>query len=216
MTRYSEQSLRALSMFGLTTRDVEEPRRDRRRQLARIRCLAERIDRTLRPGGIAVVVGPSGSGKTQLLRSFSRRLSARGERLAWAKPADTTTSARVIEAVCEPVGEDDPEAPIRRGLSHLASCGLADARLMVAPVRWLSQGELARLSLAVALARRRETEPITLIIDEFAATLDDDTAIGVAAGLSRIASRDPSLRIVLATHRRACVRALGPRVLVQL
>jgi ABC-type ATPase with predicted acetyltransferase domain len=215
MIGYSEQSLRALSMFGLTTRDVEDSRRERRRQSARTRRLAERVDRVLAPGGIAVVLGPSGAGKTRLLRSLARVLAARGQRAAWAKPARAGRT-RVIEAVCNPAEGDDADQIVRRGLSRLAACGLADARLMVAPARQLSQGELARLSLAVALARRREGEPITLLIDEFAAALDDDTAIGVASGLARVVARDPALRVVLATHRRVCVEALRPSVRVRL
>ena len=142
-------------------------------------------------------------------------LTNRGQRVAWTKPARAGRE-RVIEAVCRSNAGGDPDEVVRRGLSRLAACGLADARLMVAPARQLSQGELARLSLAVALARRREGEPITLLVDEFASALDDDTAIGVASGLARVVARDPALRVIVATHRRACVAAMSPSVRVRL
>ncbi len=86
-------------------------------------------------------------------------------------------------------------------LEVLSRCGLAEAAVLVTPARSLSAGQVYRLALARALWQGRQRGRPTLIVaDEFAANLDDDTAIALA-GQIRKWVRQENLGLLVATPR---------------
>lgn len=206
---FSTRALRALGAFGLTTADLAsvEPARPAA-QLAAI------IDIRLGPGQIAFIAGPSGSGKSSILGALKRR---RGAVLEVESPARVARfRARAVDVVGRGGGGG---RSLDHALTLLATAGLADARLMVSRVADLSEGERARIALARAIeqAESARARIVTLIIDEFTASLDDATGMSVAASLARWARRPGSrTRIVAAGPRRAAARALKPDLLFTL
>ncbi len=196
-THPSERVLRALAPFGLTpARAARAAPVDHAERAAGL--LLEDFAR--HPGGrVALVTGPSGSGKSCVVRALGRRLGA-------AASAHETRlhGARALAEHAPGVGLDD-------WLGTLALAGLADARLLATPAGALSNGERARLRLAVAMSRARSG---WLLVDEFCSTLDRETAAGVAASLRRWASR-AGARVVAAAGNDDLVRLLGPDLVVR-
>ena len=158
--------------------------------------------------GVTLVHGPSGSGKTTLLRAMAR--ACRREGSAVREVGGLLASSRSVVG-CSRRG-------LRAWLRTLASCGLAEASLLVRRVGTLSAGESFRLSLALALewARTRDGKRAgggrgcVLMVDEACAVLGDATARGVCRTLRRVASSSAGLRIVVASASpRRLERALG-------
>lgn len=199
---FSPRALRTLSAFGLTVDDV---RHDAARAAQRVDALAARIDASLRPGEIASISGPSGSGKTSTLNALRNRPG----RFISVSPAPRGRARRAIDCVRAGTLADT--------LAALAAAGLSEARLMVARIGDLSEGERARVALAQALAAasRGRGELITLIADEFAAALDDATADAVASSLARrVRKHRARIRLVAAGPR--VPESLGPDVRIEL
>lgn len=114
------------------------------------------------------------------------------------------------------------ERPLDEALTLLSRLGLADAQRLVTPGGRLSEGERARLALAVAidrsapvgvLSRVSSGAPVpTILADEFASTLDTPTAESLAVAARRVLP--PGARLVCATARDEIVAALRPDLLV--
>lgn len=205
---WTPQALSALGVFGLTTDDVV---RDRAERMARASTAAAKLLVALRArsAGIALISGPSGGGKSTALNAVIERAKRDGARVIQTDhPAlDRLAHRRVVDAV-------DPHAargmPIQAALRALSAAGLADARLAARRVRELSEGERARLRLALAMHSADALPdpphtPVLLAVDEFCTGLDDTTARGVCATLARWArsreSHDRPLHIVCASSR---------------
>ncbi len=96
-TRRPSRAVReACARFGITAREADA--RPGGATPARLEALAESLDRTLGPGGVAFVTGPSGSGKTRLMRTLARRLrNQRGACIKVGAPADPR--ARVLDLI---------------------------------------------------------------------------------------------------------------------
>ena len=159
--------------------------------------------RTLRARGTVAITGPSGGGKTSLLRAALPRLAARTSTPLFFLDA----SAPATEPHCPLV--DSLPGHLRDVLNTLAAAGLADARVLLTPVRNLSAGERARRMLALAL---HHAQGFTLVIDEFGSTLDARTAKGVAITLGRAAQRSQT-GLLIATVHPGLVQHLGANVL---
>lgn len=201
-SRVSDRLRRACAAFGLGVRfgpRVPSP------VLADARALAEEIDARLREGEIALVSGPSGCGKSTVLRELRRRCAC-----VVAKPPDI----------------EQPVADLFRGgldsmLRALAAAGLADATVLPRLPRELSEGERFRLTVALALERAsRRAGLATLVVDEFATSLDRPTARGVARTLRRWVNRahdagTARLRVVVATPHDDLVADLAPDLLAR-
>lgn len=158
------------------------------------------IDLTIGPGEFVAVVGSNGSGKTTLARLLAglaptAGLVDRPGAAGLGKPGGTALVFQHPEShvLGRTVGDDlrwgtdgvDVDALLARvGLS-----GLADR-----PVEDLSGGQLQRLALAAALARR----PALLIADEITAMVDTDSRAELIRLLTSIA-RDGTT-VVLVTH----------------
>lgn len=214
--RPSRELLTACAAFGVATR--WEPRRrgsgraggtgvmsDRER---RAREVAAVLDATLPAGGVALVTGPSGAGKSTILSALMGILRARscpavviGAR-GDAKRGDTSVA-------------DALRGPVRRRLSLLAAAGLAEATLLPRRVSELSDGQRFRLRLAVGMQRAlSRTGVATLMVDEFAASLDRVTARSVSCTLARWVRRERRVRLVAATAHDDVLAWLRPDALV--
>ncbi|MEC9372589.1 MAG: hypothetical protein VYC34_02050, partial [Planctomycetota bacterium] len=72
------------------------------------------------------------------------------------------------------------QLPLDDALSLLARAGLADVRAFIRRPSELSEGQRARLRIALALHRADSLANPDLILDEFAAHLDHETAVSLA------------------------------------
>lgn len=192
--------LAVATMFSLDPVDRSGPAIHR----ASVRAAAA-LDRALLPGGVAFVYGPSGAGKTSILRALERLLRRRGHPVIVAPPASSFLAERrtPVDLLHSRLDDD---------LRLLSAVGLAEAPLWLRPARHLSEGQRARLALAVALDRAQRAGRATLIADEFASTLDRVTAMSLCAGLRRSIASLGAMRIVLASAHDDLLRWLRPHV----
>ncbi|MFO0083006.1 MAG: hypothetical protein ACK55O_10385 [Phycisphaerales bacterium] len=178
--------------------------------------VARDLDDHALPGVITLLSGPSGVGKSRTLRALHARLRARRHRVAIVHMLRPSRDRRPLACASS--------ERLDRWLAQLARAGLADAALLPVRARDLSDGQHARLLVARAMLRlapsppaRHAARPIdsqpsplpppTLIIDEYASTLDLLTARLLTISLSRWARRS-GVRIIVASARDELVPAL--------
>ena len=159
---------------------------------------------------IAWIGGASGTGKSRMLRAIAARLGAQG----------VTARARAM------LGSDRAIVDLMPGgtgeaVRDLALGGLADPALLGRRPRELSTGELARFSLALAMAQARRvaqrTGGATLMVDEFGSTLDPALARNLGLALRRWVVRSgEGVRCVCASACPQARDALAPDVTVTL
>lgn len=211
--------------------------------------------RTATAGSIALLLGPSGCGKSTLLRRCCRAVGAStrlgpsrtlvtAELTRFRVRVHTSASAGTLimpgpQAASTPACQAPalpaalqacrmPEAETSRlFLGCLVAAGLAEAGLMLLPVRRLSAGQRARHTLAVAmfvcrlLADRARhvasTDSLTplLVIDEFGTGLDRPTAVSLAISLRRWCHTS-AVRTVVATLDAELGGHLAPAITVDL
>jgi len=194
---YSIRSLRVLAQFGLTVDDVGLGHDLEHRAHLVATMIAER----LLPGQVALVTGASGAGKSTVLRALSR----------------TFVRVETPEHVRQLRGRAIDAIHAANAVHLLIAAGLADARLMVTPIAHLSDGERARLAIARAMTRAlRSRTNTTLVIDEFASSLDLLTAHALAATLARWVRRSHTVRMVIATNRHELRATLNAELTVDL
>ncbi|MBX9735501.1 MAG: AAA family ATPase [Phycisphaerales bacterium] len=146
---------------------------------------------------VILITGASGTGKSTLLRGVRRELRDRGVRCVRPRALTTRDSTtRVIDL--------SPTSAPSLWLRQLGDAGLAEARLLNRLPRELSEGQRARLSLAIALAStHRDRRRRVLLADEFLAVLDRATAMSCASSIARAVRRDsdrPRSLIVCTSH----------------
>ncbi|AKG91014.1 ABC-type ATPase fused to a predicted acetyltransferase domain [Geoglobus ahangari] len=194
--RVSEDVRFVLESFGVRQRVVE-------------RYVFRDLSLDVRPGEVLAVVGASGSGKTTLLKMI----------LGLERPTSGSVEVEAGEVACLIPGEVEPEIDGRCVIEHvygvcgdiylavevLNTCGISDAVLYRARYHELSTGQKERFKLAMLLARR----PSLLLVDEFAAHLDEVTAMRVARKVSEIARR-AGITLIAVTHRKEVISALSP------
>jgi ABC-type transport system involved in cytochrome c biogenesis ATPase subunit/GNAT superfamily N-acetyltransferase len=137
------------------------------------------------PTDVVYVTGDSGSGKSVLLRAIKKDLADDAIDVAdiqvdWEKPLIETIGSTVEE-----------------GLELLSKVGLNDAFLFLRSFDQLSDGQKYRYRIAKLL----ESKARFWILDEFAATLDRDTAKIVAFNLQKCARQRGRAVLVATTHR---------------
>lgn len=177
-----------------------------------------RVNATFLPGSVNVTLGASGSGKTTFLRMLYAALTGLEDPLYRADSGviEVPDNARVamwLPGEVEPDFGDEPIVEVLyrlTGSEHLAVellsyAGISDAVLYRAPYRDLSTGQKERARLAYLLAHR----PNVLLIDEFVAHLDLQTALRVAQRLAKLA-REHGITLIVVLHRQEVIPALEP------
>ena len=204
----SEPVRRMLEAFGVRYRVIQK-------------IVIRRADLTFEPGTVNVILGASGSGKTTVLRSIYGLLTGaddpayRPDGGTFEIPANARLQA-LLPGEIEPVFGDQPiaEALYRitgdetLAVEILNYAGISDAVLYRAPFSELSTGQKERARLAWLLAHR----PNIVMVDEFAAHLDPQTAMRVARRFSSLA-REKGITLVLVTHREEIIHTLEPDML---
>ena len=162
------------------------------------------------PGSVTVIVGPSGSGKSSMLRGLADACGVRGVRVVSAP-----TRVRGDRPVCDLCGC----APVG-AMRLLGDVGLGDARSMVRAYGELSEGQRARVRIALGVRRAqriaRTGAPVVLVLDEFGSNLDGLTARSVAMSVRRTVQRGPGLACVVATTRDDVVEHFAPAECIEL
>lgn len=159
----------------------------------------------LPPGSVTVLTGPSGAGKSTALRVIASEAHARGWRVIDAGAFRLPNTPAVNQ-----VGRD-----VEAALARLAHAGLAEASRLLRRPSELSEGECARLRLAIALDRvGRGAAESLIVIDEFVSLLDRATACSVAISFAR-AVRAMRGRAVLATAHEDVLAPLAPNAIVR-
>jgi energy-coupling factor transporter ATP-binding protein EcfA2 len=165
------------------------------------------VEVTVAPGRLLAVVGKNGSGKSTLVRVLAGRLdptAGRVERpgrpgygeqggtaMVFQRPESQVLGVRVRDDLAWGLGTG--EAPLPEELLGLVGLeGMEDRETST-----LSGGQLQRLAIAAALARR----PALLVSDESTAMVDADGREEIVALLERL--RGEGIAVVHVTHRRA-------------
>jgi tungstate transport system ATP-binding protein len=179
------------------------------------------ISLTLRSGAPSVLIGPNGSGKTTLLRAAMGLIAPSAGYIRWGDQSEPPAQGRAIvfqrpvmlrrscaenlRYALQAAGIAGPERDRRTNeLLRLVGLGALASR----PARRLSGGELQRLALARALARR----PGVLFLDEPTASLDP-AATKAIEDLVRAVAAD-GVKVVMATHDLGEARRLAGEILL--
>jgi len=152
----------------------------------------------IKPNDVVFVTGDSGSGKSVLLRALKQDL---GDSAIDISEVHVDPHKPLIETVGSTVEE---------GLELLSKVGLNDAFLFLRTYVQLSDGQKYRYRLAKLVESKRQW----WLMDEFAATLDRDTAKIVAFNLQKLA-RQQGKAVIAATTHNDLFEDLAPNVLVE-
>jgi ABC-type Mn2+/Zn2+ transport system ATPase subunit len=177
-------------------------------------------------GEFACLCGPNGGGKTTFLKAalglvplsageievLGVRPGASGRAVGYlpqAKAVNPTFPARVVDVI---VANRRGAWPVRVGsvdreAARASLARVGGERLLDAPLRGLSGGEMQRVYLARALVN----EPALLLLDEPTAGVDARGRAEFLELLAGLAAR-ADLAAVLVTHNPAAVRRLARRV----
>ncbi|KYH39677.1 MAG: Sigma 54 interacting domain protein [Candidatus Bathyarchaeota archaeon B26-2] len=147
----------------------------------------DNVELKIGPKDIVYITGDSGSGKSVLLKAIKKDLEEAGESVADMADLEIDQNKPIIESV----GSTFHEA-----LALLSRVGLNDAYLFIRRYRELSDGQKYRYRIAKLM----ESGAQWWIMDEFAATLDRDTAKIVAYNLQKQARRMGRAVVAATTH----------------
>ena len=136
------------------------------------------------PKDIVYVTGDSGSGKSVLLKAIRQDL---GDEAIDLSEVHIEADKPLIETV---------GATVEEGLDLLSRVGLNDAFLFLRTYNQLSDGQKYRYRIAKLMESGKQW----WLMDEFAATLDRDTAKIVAFNLQKLARQQGKAVIAATTH----------------
>jgi ABC-type ATPase with predicted acetyltransferase domain len=137
---------------------------------------------------IVYITGDSGSGKSVLLKALEKDIKG-----------DMGLSTINIADIKPPLGKPLIETvgkTLEEGLELLSKVGLNDAFLFLRTYEQLSDGQKYRYKIA----KMMESKAQFWIMDEFAATLDRDTAKIVAYNLQKLARQQDKAVLAATTH----------------
>jgi len=170
------------------------------------RPLAVSID--ARPGAMTLVTGPSGSGKSSILRAVALASRRRGF-VVVTQPSGSLGD----RPVCDLFARDPGDA-----MRSLVMARLRDVRAMERPERALSEGQRARVRIALAVAEASRAAQrgsrVILVLDEFGSNLDALTARGVAMMVHRAVRQSAGFACIAATPRADFAEYLAPSEIV--
>ena len=149
------------------------------------------------PKDVVYITGDSGSGKSVLLRAIKADLGKEAVDL-------TEVVVDPDKPLIETVG-----ATVEQGLELLSKVGLNDAFLFLRTYSQLSDGQRYRYRIAKLIESNKQW----WLMDEFAATLDRDTAKIIAYNLQKVA-RQMGRAVIAATTHGDLQKDLNPSVLV--
>lgn len=152
----------------------------------------------IKTNDIVYITGDSGSGKSVLLKAIRKDLDTEALEMS---EVEIDAEKPIIETV---------GATIEQAIELLSKVGLNDAFLFLRKYSQLSDGQRFRYRLAKFLESKKQW----LIVDEFAATLDRDTAKIVSYNLQKLA-RQQSRAVIVATTHDDLTEDLAPSVLVR-
>lgn len=136
------------------------------------------------PADVVYVTGDSGSGKSVLLRAVKEDL---GDEAINMTEVEVSPDKPLIETV---------GATVEEGLELLSKVGLNDAFLFLRTYKQLSDGQKYRYRIAKLIEIGKQW----WLMDEFAATLDRDTAKIISFNVQRIARQQKKAVIAATTH----------------
>ncbi|WP_437185712.1 ATP-binding cassette domain-containing protein [Planctomicrobium sp. SH668] len=169
----SVRSSQVMDHFGVTFEQGEH-------------VVAANVEIPIQNGQLVLFTGESGSGKSSMMRQAAALLRQEGrtvidlDQLSWK-------SQTLVDLM---------NLPLDECLQLLASCGLAEAQLMLRTPEELSDGQRYRFRIAFALSQK----PDWVVADEFAATLDRQLARLLAFNLRKIATRTGTGFLLATTH----------------
>ncbi|MCW4018011.1 MAG: hypothetical protein NWF00_04945 [Candidatus Bathyarchaeota archaeon] len=170
-TELTERTVEVAEAFGLGVDDAQ-------------RFPVLNAELKITPKDVVLITGDSGSGKSVLLRAIRSDLGSEAIDMS-------EVQVDVEKPIIESVG-----ATVEEALELLSKVGLNDAFLFLRKYSQLSDGQRFRYRLAKFL----ESEKQWLLADEFAATLDRDTAKIVAFNLQKLARQQGKAVIAATTH----------------
>ncbi|MEM3580201.1 MAG: GNAT family N-acetyltransferase [Candidatus Bathyarchaeia archaeon] len=148
----------------------------------------ENLELKIGVGDIVYITGESGSGKSILLKALEKDIRKHTPYTCInIKQIKTPPKKPIIETVGK---------TFQQALELLSLVGLNDAFLFLRTYRQLSEGQKYRYKIAKLI----ESQAQFWILDEFAATLDRDTAKIVAYNLQKTARRMGKTVIAATTH----------------
>ena len=148
----------------------------------------DNVELNIDPTDIVYITGDSGSGKSVLLKALEKDIKG-----------DMGLSTINIADIKPPLGKPLIETvgkTLEEGLELLSKVGLNDAFLFLRTYKQLSDGQKYRYKIA----KMMESKAQFWIMDEFAATLDRDTAKIVAFNLQKLARQQGKAVLAATTH----------------
>jgi len=158
----------------------------------------DNVELKISPSDIVYITGDSGSGKSVLLKALEKDIKE-----------DMQVSSINISEIQHELGKPPIETvgeTFEEGLELLSKVGLNDAFLFLRSYEELSDGQKYRYKIAKMIESRAQF----WIMDEFAATLDRDTAKIVAFNLQKLA-RQQKNAVIAATNHKDLFEDLNPR-----
>jgi ABC-type transport system involved in cytochrome c biogenesis ATPase subunit/GNAT superfamily N-acetyltransferase len=153
----------------------------------------DNVELKVSPRDVVYITGDSGSGKSVLLRAIKEDL---GEEAIDVAEVQIEEDRPLVETVGSSVEE---------AIELLSRVGLNDAFLFLRSYRQLSDGQKYRYRIAKLIESKKQW----WLLDEFAATLDRDTAKIVAWNLQK-AARALGKAVVAATTHQDLLQDLSP------
>lgn len=175
-TRLTPRTVAVVEAFGLGVDEEEEF------------VLYDNVELEIRLRDIVYITGDSGSGKSVLLKALEKDING-DMQVSTINVADI--KPELDKPLIETVGKT-----VEEGLDLLAKVGLGDAFLFLRTYEQLSDGQKYRYKIAKMI----ESEAEFWILDEFAATLDRDTAKIVAYNLQKLARQLGKAVLAATTH----------------
>lgn len=185
-TEITPRTIQVSEAFGLGVDEFQE------------HVIYDNVEFKIDPEDIVLITGQSGSGKSVLLRALEKDLGFQAINIR-----DVLISQE--KPLIDTVGET-----LQKGLELLSRVGLNDAFLFIRRYDQLSDGQKHRYRIAKLIESRRQF----WVMDEFASTLDRDTAKIVAFNVQKLA-RKSGRAVLAATTHEDLLEDLAPSVYIK-